>query len=336
MLLLWGKSAPMSWAQRDTLFLNSNLQEKQAIDIRQYANIYADTSHIAKPISALRNADFVPFNNKPVVRKYIKTIDWVKFTMKNTDPQDTLHLLLYCGFQHYIEAYFFQNNIQTAYIKGGHLSEASAAANTPLIDNLSIPIHLLPQQLLTCYVKISNYKQTVKPSIKPEELRIFTYDQYRLLQAQQFRDRKGIILFLSFLVGLCIFLAASALFYFLLNKDRTYLWWALYLSTNVLYFTGRIEVFANFRLVSSVFPKYLVVSAYTITTLSIIFYLLFIAAFFNIKAQNPKLYGWIRYGYVFMFGLFAVLLSFSYHIDTFTDLPPCFFLYCKALFGFLF
>lgn len=323
-LLLWYVSTAQSCAQKETLFLNGNFPNNLPIDIRRYAWINTDTGKVAKSIEVIRQEPFRPFSDKPVSRKYIKTVDWATFALKNTHPTDTLSLFLFCGFQHSIEAYFFQNNVQIDFIKTGHIAKIESTVSIPSIDNLSIPLKILPHQTITCYLKIINYKQTIKPSIKPEELTLFTPGQYRLLQAQQFRDRQVIILFLAFLVGLCVFLGVSSLFYFFLNKDRTYLWWALYLVSNVLYFTGRIEVFTNSRLISLVFPNYLIVSAYTVTTLTAIFYILFITSFFNIKTQSPGLYRWIRHWYLTTLGLFAVLLFISFRIDSFTDLPPLF------------
>ena len=216
---------------------------------------------------------------------------WGKFMIKNNLDHDAMYAL-YLGSMDFIEFYGVQQDGSYQQTDAGFMRPMSERTNPN--DHSQIVRFTVPKgETITGYVKASNRKfgalEFVLELFTPEEItRVLDREKRNLLQ--------GIF------QGILWIMIIYNLFFGIINKDRTYYYYAAYMFTLSLFFANLFGLLNKY-----VFPElpHLLVYIWLITQTSAIFYIQFLRHFLNLKKLLPK---WDRAAYYINAGMIGFVV----------------------------
>jgi sensor histidine kinase YesM len=303
-------------AQIDTVFFDSD--PTVVTEIRNSIGIYEEQGTEKEIEDILLKADLR--KDDPLkANEYPHKNLWLKFIIKNRNKDDTLKGSVYFGKQR-IRAYY------------SRLGQNSAVRNelmfTQIVCRFStkdfhIPIIIPPKSFNTYWVRIENYiyfdnyESYFFPANKGQ-----VFDNgYDFLRTKHFG-------FICMILGLFFFTGLIASFQSILLKDRTYIFWAMYLFVNALFFAAEL----NRAFAFGFFDIFIFNKRYhaplpwptAIQYLVSVVYLMFISSFLEIKQQNPKIYKFISIAIKimllgFVLALVAVI-GYDYNFTIYADM----------------
>lgn len=210
--------------------------------------------------------------------KSIRSTYWFRVYLKNEEPEDSLHLLLYTGMFDQIECYL-DDRIYTEF----GLLENYSQRPIPK-DKYRTPITLAPGDLSKVTVKINNRIRFETDSL-----------DFQLSPAgpKEVNGEKSYLFFYLYhgaFFGILFFLLIFFLLQFFQNRERAYLMYAAYLLGLFLYFIWKFE---KSDILLGLFYTYFGSWYYAVEVPFAVFiylsYIYFIHSFLDIRAFYPRL-----------------------------------------------
>ncbi|MCZ6693398.1 MAG: sensor histidine kinase, partial [Bacteroidetes bacterium] len=199
---------------------------------------------------------------------------WGNFNIRNDLDHDVTYAL-YMGSMDFIEFYYALGDSSYQQINAGFLRPMSQRTDPdehPQIVRFTIP----RGETITCYVKAINQNfgslEFIMELFTPRKIRqVINKEQRNLLQ--------GVF------QGILWIMIIYNLFFGILNKDRTYYYYAAYMFTLSLFFANLFGILTTY-----VFPEvpHLLIYIWLITQTAAIFYIQFLRHFLNLKDLLPK------------------------------------------------
>ena len=190
------------------------------LDISPFTEFYEDKSGDTLPFSAIQKQAFLPFarkrNERTTNADHPLLVTWLRFRIRNANPTDTLRLFYDCWQGKFITVY--EDNRPIAY--GGHgRPRRKGVPNTSAVL-LRVP----PGRQQVYYVQSVSQIMSVLPIVsrlyQPEEAYKRTLENAYL--------ESPLLLVLALIAGSLLFMSLFAFYYYRLNRDKAYLYYALY------------------------------------------------------------------------------------------------------------
>lgn len=152
LLLTLLQSWSVAFGQEKMLVLSGKLPTP-TMDIEPYTTFYEDPSGDTLPLSVVRRQRFRPFTEKRNERTTFSDqsvmVTWLRFTIRNSHPTDTLHLLHSTGIHGLITLFSTDHPI-------GHTGIAFRPKSRP--SPFALPLSIPPTTDRTYFVRVLGYK----------------------------------------------------------------------------------------------------------------------------------------------------------------------------------
>ena len=272
LMLLLNLSA--AFGQEKPLVLPGKLPSP-TMDIGPYTTFYEDYSGDTLPVETIRRQRFSPFNQKRNERTqpapYTVLVTWLRFTLHNTHPTDSLKILHYTGRHGLISLYD-----DTRLIGQTGISLPPQRRPSRFALFLSIP----PGFQRTYFARVVDYAISPTPVLS----KLLTIPASIDAEfGQQALSQKLLLVAMSILLGCLLFMGLYAFYSVLLTHDRSFLYYGLYTGVCILFTLNCID--SGFGL-SLMFPRRMV-EGWSPFSLNLIgfFYTLFIAEILALKSN---------------------------------------------------
>ncbi len=271
--------------------LIKNLQKDGWIDCKNKTFILIDSTNKINSQN-IDNQVFKQLNdikiNPKFSSEYLHTY-WLKLAINNP-TDDTLKILFSAGI--HFQTVLFQKSANN-YIELNKSLQSNLIKNRPFrADDQYLPIQFLPKQSLNLLVKITD---TPKQDFKIEsKILSKNYVNQRLLKA--FYDEYYYILFNGIVISILIFVSLFVIGLSFVNRQRYFIFYALYTLSIALFFLWEYENSPYFRAIFTYLPFLKFTGNSNIyILLTHIFYFLFITEFLRIKQFMPLADKVLRY-----------------------------------------
>ncbi len=307
---------PLAQAQSDTIYLEK--QPTEAIDILRTQSYFIENEEEANLETIITKAKFEPFDwlKRSI---YDKKNIWIKFQVYNKNNTDTLKMNFYFGKQKCKKYYskvgqgnIIPNSINTQLDDFGTFGFAGRAFSFPII--IAPNTYIVYWVRLESFIYFNNLESYLIPIEKPQNTNT---------------NNKEVKLFtlICMILGLFFFTGIIAILQCIINKDRTYAFWAMYLFINALFFAAELNRAFGFGFFTlNIHNSNHIPNPWT-TVIQFgvsIMYLLFISSFLEIKMNNKKIYNFINVSIKIMLlsmvlSLFVVLF-YDYGFTIYADM----------------
>jgi signal transduction histidine kinase len=279
------------------ILLHGQPASKPEINIRQQTWFYEDpASDTLQTIASVRHQHFGSLSLLAVPKilghnYHIKStrIIWLRFQLVNTHPTDTVRLWYEPG----------THAISSLYDSSGRL-----LAQTGLFRRQSdswpedLPVRILPKTSSMYYVRLIDYIRVF--ATESDLLRTpLGYAERKVIEASR---TKWLSIAMAMMVGCLLLMSVYTLFQYYLNRDRAYLYYALYAGAGFCW----IAKFADSRLALGLAPVALPQLFHptwiSISYLVSFFYALFLSKLVNLRNEQPMMWRVVV-------GLMGVLLA---------------------------
>lgn len=248
----------------------------EPIDLGPYTYFYEDKSGDTLPLPVIQKQVFLPFSQKRNERTTRPDrsliVTWLNFKISNTHPADTLNFYFYPGVASLVDLY---QDDQLTY-KAGTVTVPSPE----LPNRLVVPIIIFPGKSHTFWVRTVNYIMSPTPIYS----KLFTYKASLTTVMKENTYVPPYFMMTGMLTGCLLFMSLYALYYYFIGRDKTFLYYALYVSSCFLQvFCGADSRFS----IGWLYP-YLPASGLPFSpALTFAFYLLFIMQILKPDLQHP-------------------------------------------------
>ena len=271
------------------------VSEHQVFDNFQI-EMYEDKNNTLS-LNAVQKKDFVSASNR-ISTGYTKSSFWYRFEVKNSTDKNLTYILEASEpFLHEIDCYIISSDGKIRKLEKGvnRLNKDGVVENS----NPRFPIHLKANEQKEVYVRIYG--------LFPNYVSLRLLDKESLERTTLIHDR-----IISLYLGAAIALILYNLFIFLYSRDKTYLYYVLYVTFFALWQT-ELNGFAPFTIFSTTKQYYLTGS---FIPFWIAFVLFFSSKILNTKRLFPKMdviINSLGYLYIFLafYSWFDVHTAFS-------------------------
>jgi hypothetical protein len=265
------------------IVFNGQPVSEQGIDISRQTWFYEDpATDTLQTLASVRQQRFIPQMVAPKIHSHgdlIKStrIVWLRFQLVNTHATDTIHVWYEPGV----------HALSTLYDSSGRLIDRSGffarfSGNWPRSLSILVP----PQSGSVYYVRLIDY---IRVFPTDSDL-IYTPESYALAKIREFSITKWLLVAMSMIVGCILLMGLYTLFQYYLNRDTTYLYYALYAGAAFCW----IIKFADSRLRLGLAPvsmPQLFHPAWISISYSVsFFYALFLSTLLNLRKEQPILW----------------------------------------------
>jgi|GEM_PF-2711273 len=325
LLLLWtfgaGQSAAQSPVSSDTLTLTQPVDS--FIDLSFYTTVLVDSAAALSWEEALekqRAGDFFPLDSLQLESKFARgRYDyWVYFVIKNKMAEHRPATYLEIAHVDSLLVHVIEENTVSRLITAGKRTfDLYERSDLPFCGKSDIPFSFAPQETYTFLVRLNNensFPGNLRPMLVNQAHHAGRYEQgYRFYYA-----------FFGGFFALLLFLTVFSLAQYFQNRDKAFLFYALYIFTLFLFYLREYDLR---NLFDYVFPLFIHDHRfYSVFSISIyISYFLFIDYFLNARQRFPWLHRFIRWSVV----IFVAFIAVDQVITTFDPL-----LSWKIIYGF--
>lgn len=249
----------------------------EPIDIEPWTYFYEDMSGDTLPLSVIQQKTFLPFstkrNERTTYSKRSLQATWLTFSISNTHPTDTLHLYFHSGVSELTNVYEDNRSIGST---GVYI--------IPTVDRPNrhfLPITILPGKTQTYWVRsvilISPPTRVVA--------RLYTPEAFQKVVKSDAIHLPPLLLVMGLLIGCFLFMTGYASYHYYVNRDRSFLYYALYVGTCLVMAVIHVDV--RFGL-AWIYP-FLDATRFPLSIpLTFAFYLLFISHLLELKIWGPS------------------------------------------------
>ncbi len=286
-----------------TIVIDSMLRDDEIKKINGFYDTFEDKGRPALTFGQVIKQPFKLRLEEEFSASSPHSVTWVHFKIKNNNPTDTLKALYYGGGHISLTLFSIdQKGVLKQSDNGFQVGRITHQDKT--FQRFSIPIMVLPlseqkfwvrQECLFYYTKFAPL--------------LYNVQQYEIRRNSRLFSQRASFAFLWLLMGVCLFLSIFTFSQFIFFKNKTSLWWGIYLTINGIFFLMVSDIVLNVPIIPISVYDLFVFFEYLI----IISYLLFFNSFLNLKQHNLKLYKAIRYmiGFVSIISLVGICLVFS-------------------------
>ncbi|NIJ52364.1 sensor histidine kinase [Dyadobacter arcticus] len=252
------------------------------IDIREqtwvYENLLNDT---LADIAAVSRKSFTPLVSIPENLTYndfdnATKIVWKRFDIKNLHPKDTLQLWYNAGAHAILSVY---NNKGNLIAKGGLFAGGGAGAGT-------MPLTVLPNSESRFYVRAIDY---VRVFSYPSDI-LYTPEGYSTFLAQEVIQVKWISIAISMIAGCLLLMGLFTLFQYYLNRDLTYLYYAIYTFVSLAWIVKMVDYRLFLGLAPATFPQLTHPCLASLSFSVSFFYGLFLSKLLDLRIRQPRIW----------------------------------------------
>ncbi len=270
------------------------------INIAPYTSVYVDKTSSLE-LEDIRNLQkqnaFIPLDSLQLEGRYVrgKYEYWLHFVLKNQLPEDSISVVYSCGMHERIDVY----HIRSGKLRQIEMGTArSIAKHNKLFPNkYSTSLLISPLSGDDIFIKIKPNLSFSKP------FSVLLDDQYELKKG--IKSLTPFLFFHTAFFSLLIFVFLFTLPQYLQNRDKSYLYYSLYV---LLLFVFYFRDFDMNNPVTQFLPPWIGDYKYyiPISLLPVLAYLLFISSFLNARKDFPKIYKLVRLCVVFV-GIYFLL-----------------------------
>jgi len=283
--------------------------------ISEYFRSFYDSTNQLTFRQVLKKVHFRALSKK---QSNTENTTWLRVVIKNTNPTDTLPVVLYLGEFRLLEVH--EVNESGVYNQKPEWYEWRYKA--ALDTRFEIPIKVSPGKHTTFFLKTANFNFFNKdyPAIFSET----GFQEFSRGPNSKFLNAR-LFGFLCMIIGLCFFTGLFSFVQSLYSKDMTYAYWTLYLWANTYFFFAESDRTFGLKIIPFVKSDGLplpwtIPGQYMVQ----IAYLLFVNSFLEIKSYQPKIYQFVRFSILVMaagliFAVFAVS-NYNLHLTDYADM----------------
>lgn len=279
------------------IIFNGQPAGEQGIDIRQQTWFYEDPANdTIQMLASVRNQRFIPLTVAPKIYSHgdrIKStrIVWLRFQLTNRHPRDTVHIWYEPG----------THALSTLYEASGKLIDKSGFfVKSAVIWSWprGLSVILPPQSTKTYYVRLLDY------------IRVFPTDSdliysplaYARAQIREFGLTRWLLITMILIIGCLGLMCLYTSFQYYLNRDKTYLFYALYAGAAFCW----IVKFSDNRFGLGIAPagmlQFFHPSWISISYAVSFFYALFLTNLLNLRTEQPTFWRIVQW----LMGVLAV------------------------------
>ncbi|RIV27728.1 hypothetical protein DYU11_05355 [Fibrisoma montanum] len=263
------------------LLLPGKLPQQQ-MDIGPYTMFYEDPSGDTLPLSIIRTRPFRPFAQKRNERVSFNDrsvmVTWLRFTLRNSHPSDTLFALHLTGVHGFITLYENDHLIGQTGISFRHQNRPSPYA---------LPLTVPPLTEQIYFVRVLGYVWHPTP-ISSELITASAGIAWHFGPGGAAEDM--LLAGMALLTGWLLLMSLYAFYFFLIARDIAYLFYALYTGVSVLFSVYSMNYRFSFYL-NWLFPPQVsdLLGPFHVALISA-FYVLFIAHLLAIRNGFPRIW----------------------------------------------
>ena len=304
-ILLWGVLFFNNIAAQNNLLSSRNTlpilqlpqQMKDSIHLRPYMVVYVDSINLLT-LQEVQNQYFIPLSELALSKSNSSTFNyWYYFVAENT-TEDTIKLSLNFMEIYSLTAYTFQENKLLNTVSVGKLIRPHPQPEKKMYpSNRTLLLYFPPKKKVTVWLKtIKSWNQTPEQPIlyNPSVEASFHYKAILDVYTWNF----------TFL-GVLIFMMIHALTHFFLQKQRTFLYYFLYIFSHFTFYWWVFEREDQFLYILPVWvfnDDYRVI----LSTFWSFFYILFLDSLFDAKQKMPQFHRWLKIGMFSFLGLILI------------------------------
>jgi sensor histidine kinase YesM len=280
-------------AQTPSVKLYGEPKLEHGISIEPYALVYEDPSgDTARPVNEVIKQPFLPFASAPMAEyhnilqmKRTSQVVWLQFTIKNTHPTDTIRLWYHCGPHAAVSLYTAVNGELTYIERSGLCPPAKDQLRT-----YALPLVIPPLTTHSYFVRIADYLLLLAPITGNLE----TTQSYQAALLTDNSNNTWVFFLMPMLIGCLLLMSLYMFFQFTLNRDKAFLFYALYAA---LAFCWMIEL-ANPRFLLGLTPSFMPwlghPVSFSFTYILSILHALFLSRLLSIPTQQPAIWRIVR------------------------------------------
>jgi len=234
---------------------------------------------------------------------------WLFFELQNTNESDTLQFYFHSEIEDSIDVFKFKDNRIISHTQAGKkvFPTGDVPANLRVQSNDFIPIQLLPNERYSYFVLLRQrlgVEGGIQPLLYPVEH----------IPNSKWQPLSIYYLWQGLFFGILFFAFSFAILQFAQNRDRTFLYYALYALSNILFYI-RLLWINDILLKSWTFhPLTLYEFAVPFGLGIYLFYFLFVSSFLNSREEYPWLYRFVKIS-VWVMLVFAFIQQIIVRVD---------------------
>ena len=311
--------------QKSVLVLNGQPQWPSAYSLDTATGYFIYKGNQYDNINSITGKNELLRKNKtgPIVCLQNEKV-WFHFVIKNISKTDTASLIYFCGSHVNFELNCFENEKLIIQEKRGWMGQPHIIAEYNK-DYWGAPVIIPPNSERSYWMQLYTFTGKCDYNV-----RLYTSAQYARYYFEDKGESKWIIFFFQVSTGVCLFLSITALIQLITSRDKTYLWWFLYLLFCAMLMLRPLEIYSNTKMISVLLPNFNVWGLYPIVYGAQFFYSRFIAQFLSVKILSPGISAGLRwYNYYLLSSL--IFLSYAYITKDDKTAPPLYFIYCNVV-----
>ena len=290
LLALAGSASSASALARPPLVLAGRLPGP-TMNLAPYTTALTDSSGNMLPLSVISRKSFGPFlENRPLLMPagILKVATWLRFTLRNSHPADTLQLVFYAGLHTSIALHQQATGQPETVVMRGFYQKRGTTVGLP--DRNGVPLLVLPGQTVRYWVQVADVFRYAGPTCA----RLYTPAGYTAFVAEKDRQNRPTLLFGVGLLACLLFVALFSAVQYATNRDRAYLLYGAYLLVTAVWILRSLEISVNLSVVSEVAPGLLFKSTMVLSYIMQVFYLLFLSTLLTVRQTQPTVWPWLR------------------------------------------
>jgi 7TM diverse intracellular signalling len=221
----------VAYAQEKPLVLPGKMPTPK-MDIGPYTTFYEDRSGDTLPLSEIRWHRFRPYAEKRDERNTFSDrsmmVTWLRFTIRNSHPTDTLRL--YHTVWAHMDIITYQED---EVIERGGIRSSIGIGNQGLRRGqfrFKVLLIIPPLRQQTYYVRVIDYVLSATAILST----IYSPGESLANNYEGLATDYPLVVIISLLLGCLLFMSVYALYSFLLTRDRAFLYYVLYTFSSCL------------------------------------------------------------------------------------------------------
>ncbi|UFH57192.1 histidine kinase [Spirosoma sp. KNUC1025] len=290
-LWLMGLTA-LAQAGLPPVVFNGQPVTEQGLDIRPYSQFFPDSSsNPDRSLAWVRKQHFYRF--KPGLRyRWDVSTDWsrqqvwLRFSITNTHPTDSVRLYAHAGVHADITLYELSRTVPANISRAGFLWRW----NSHPLGPLALPVIVPPRTTHHYYIRVVNFVRTFDEF----KISLFTRQDFKLWNASWVQIAVYLFGAMAMMLGCFLLMGTYTFYQYFLNQDRAFLYYALYASTAFVWVVKMMNSRFGLGLISA---PYSLLNHPNLPSLSFsigIFYALFLLKILDLPARQPKFTRLIR------------------------------------------
>jgi len=284
-----------SFAQQSTTISIYNPKElEKGISVEPYATFYEDpTGDTIQLPEVIAQQKFLPVDQLPIAkmktaRQMPRTsqVVWMRFSVENLNPIDTLHLW-YSGGVHAVYSIYEDHNGSFKFLGSNGLCVASNLINS---GYKALPFLVPPHSTHHYLIRVTDYLLLLDDTAG----NLYTWQSFQGMVNDMLVVERWLFGTMAIIFGCLLLLCGYAIFQYFLNRDKAFLYYGFYTAMACCF----ILVLANPRFGLGLTPAWLPWLGHPISFsfnhILALLYALFLSHILNLRQYQPVIWKAIR------------------------------------------